>query len=82
MRLIKRLGMKSHTSYANQNRTIGSLANKLKRPNLSSIDYWKTLKSFNLSNSTAITTLLHDDTYYSDNVAKANFLNDFLLNKQ
>ena len=59
---------------------IDSLANKLKGPNLSSSDYWKTLKSFiNSSNSTAIPPLLHDDTYYSDNVAKANFLNDFFV---
>ena len=53
---------------------IDSLANKLKRPNLSSSDYWKTLKSFiNSSNSTAIPPLLYDDTYYSDNAAKAIF---------
>ena len=59
---------------------IDSLANKLKGPNLSSSDYWKTLKSFiNSSNSTAIPPLLHDDTYYSDNAAKANFLNDFFV---
>ena len=58
------------------------MANKLKRPNLSSSDYLKTLKSFiNSSNSTAIPPLVHDDTYYSDNAAKANFLNDFFVDQ-
>ena len=59
---------------------IDSLAFKLKNTNLSSKDYWKTLKSFiKPTQNTSIPPLLHDGVYYSDCLDKANILNDFFV---
>ena len=57
---------------------IDSLANKLKSPNFTSKDYWKTLKSFIKSTQTStIPPLYQNDIYVSDNTEKSNLLNDY-----
>ena len=59
---------------------IASLAYKLKNTNLSSKDYWKTLKSLiKPTQNTSIPPLLHDGIYYSEKSDKANNLNDFFV---
>ena len=59
---------------------IDSLAYKLRNTNLSSKDYWKTLKSFiKPSQNTSIPPLLHDGIYHSENSDKVNILNDFFV---
>ena len=63
-----------------KNEFIDSLAYKLKNTNLSSKDYWKTLKSFiKPTQNTSIPPLLHDGIYYSENSDKANILYDFFV---
>ena len=57
---------------------IDSLANKLKSPNLTSKDYWKTLKSFIKPTQTStIPPQYQNDIYVSDNTEKSNLLNDY-----
>ena len=59
---------------------IDSLEYKLKNTNLSSKDYWKTLRSFiKPTQNTSISPLFHDDICYSENSDKANILNDFFI---
>ena len=57
---------------------VKSLANKLKTPNMSSQEYWKTLKSFiKPSKTSSIPPLYHENVYVADNNEKANLLNNF-----
>ena len=57
---------------------IESLASKLKTSNLSSKDYWKTLKSFiKPSQTSSIPPLQHGTEYIADTTDKANLLNIF-----
>lgn len=57
-----------------------ALADKLKRSNFSSSDYWKTLKSFiKPTTASSIPPILHDGSYISDNNQKAKLLNDFFV---
>ena len=57
-----------------------SLAEKLKMPNLSPSDYWKTLKSFiKPANKTTIPPINHDDVFIADSKQKAKLLNDFFV---
>ena len=57
---------------------VKSLANKLKTPNLSTQDYWKTLKSFiKPSQTSSIPPLYHENVYVADTNEKANLLNNF-----
>ena len=57
---------------------VKSLANKLKMPNLSTQDYWKTLKSFiKPSQTSSIPPLYHENVYVADTNEKANLLNIF-----
>ena len=57
---------------------VKSLANKLKTSNLSSQDYWKTLKSFiRPSHISTIPPLYHEDVYIEDTNEKANLLNSY-----
>ena len=61
-----------------KNEYVSSLANKLKTPNLSSKDYWKTLKSFiKPSQTSSIPQLYHNNEYIGDTDEKANLLNNF-----
>ena len=55
-----------------------SLTKKLKTSNLSSQDYWKTLKSFiKPSQNITIPPLFHENIYVADNDGKANILNNY-----
>ena len=54
-----------------------SLANTLKTSNLSSQDYWKTLKSFIKTISERNNSFSHDNIYVADNDEKANLLNNY-----
>ena len=57
-----------------------SLANKLKTSNISSQDYWKTLKSFiKPSQNVTIPPLFHENIYVADNDEKANLLNNHFV---
>ena len=58
-----------------------SLANKLKSSNLSSKDYWNTLKSFikPTQSSSEIPTLHQNGCYVSDSTEKANLLNEYFV---
>ena len=57
-----------------------SSAEKLKMPNLSPSDYWKTLKSFiKPANNTKFPPINHDDVFIADSKQKAKLLDDFLL---
>ncbi|MCG7883757.1 MAG: reverse transcriptase family protein [Candidatus Thiodiazotropha endolucinida] len=59
-----------------------SLAEKLKTSNLSSSDYWKTLKSFiKPTTNSSIPPIFNDGSYVSDNNKKAKLLNDFFVNQ-
>ena len=54
-----------------------SLAEKLKTSNLSSSDYWKTLKSFiKPTTNSSISPIFDEGSYISDNNKKAKLLND------
>lgn len=67
----------THLRRSKQN-YIDSLANKLKSPNLTSKDYWKTLKSYIKPTKTStIPPLYQNDIYVSDNTEKSNLLNDY-----
>ena len=60
-----------------------SHAEKLKTSNLSSSDYWKTLKSFiKPSTTSAVPPILHNGSCVSDNNQKAKLLNDFFFINQ
>ena len=53
---------------------VESLANKLKMPNLSTQDYWKTLKSFIKPSQTSfIPPLYHENVYVADTNEKTSF---------
>ena len=58
-----------------------SLANKLKSSNLSSKDYWNTLKSFikPAQSSSEIPPLHQNGCYVSDSTDKANLLNEYFV---
>ena len=58
-----------------------SLANKLKTSNLSSKDYWNTLKSFikPAQSSSEIPPLHQNGCYVSDSTEKANLLNEYFV---
>ena len=60
-----------------------SLANKLKKSNLSSKDYWNTLKSFikPAQSSSEIPPLQQNGCYVSDSTEKANLLNEYFVQK-
>ena len=59
---------------------MGSLAEKLKMPNFSPSDYWKTLKSFiKPANKTKIPPINNDDVFIADSKQKANLLNDLFV---
>ena len=61
-----------------KNEYVSSLAKKLKTPNLSSKDYWKTLKSFiKPSQTSSIPPLYNNNEYIGDTDEKANLLNTF-----
>ena len=59
-----------------------SLADKLKTSNVSSSDYWRTLKSFiKPSTSTSIPPIFDNGSYVSDSDEKANLLNNFFVSQ-
>ena len=59
-----------------------SLAEKLKISNLSSSDYWKTLKSFiKPTTNSSIPPIFDEGSYISDSNKKAKLLNDFFVNQ-
>ena len=54
----------------------------MKTSNLSSSDYWKTLKSFiKPTTNSSIPPIFNEDSYISDNNKKAKLLNDFFVNQ-
>ena len=61
--------------------SIETLANKLKSPNLSSKDYWNTLKSFikPAQSSSEIPPLHQNGSYVSDSTEKAYLLNNYFV---
>ena len=59
-----------------------SLADKLKTSNVSSSDYWRTLKSFiKPSTTTTIPPIFDNGSHISDSDAKAKLLNDFFVSQ-
>ena len=77
---LNRQEMMLPTCSVNLSKIIASIANKLKTTNLTTQDYWKTLKTFiKPSQTSTIPPLLNENVYISEDSEKANLLNNYFV---